>query len=276
MFRIVRRCTVIAAFICASGGARADQPLFDAHLHYNMEPRAHLPLDQVLDLFERNGVRGILANSRPNDGTHALVDAHPPHVRVVPFIRPYRVLADVRTWFRDPTTLDLIESEFRRGGFVGVGEFHLQGQDAAADVVRRTVDFARRNKLWLLAHCDLPALEILFGHDPEARIIWAHTGFSLPVGEVERELERRPGLLAELSYRSGIVDPNGKLDAEWDALFRRRPDRFLIGSDTWVDERWDAYAEIAAGYRRWLDQLPSEVSRQIAIGNAERIFGPMR
>jgi hypothetical protein len=31
--------------------------------------------------------------------------------------------------------------------------------------------------LWLHAHCDEEALLLLFAHNPEARIIWAHTAF---------------------------------------------------------------------------------------------------
>jgi hypothetical protein len=37
---------------------------------------------------------------------------------------------------------------------------------------------------------------------------------------------------------------------------------------TWVPERWAAYGEIMAGYRAWLAQLPPDVARQIAHGNA--------
>jgi hypothetical protein len=43
-----------------------------------------------------------------------------------------------------------------------------------------------------------------------------------------------------------------------------------------VDARWDGYAEIIAGYRRWLAQLPPDLARMIATGNAERLFGLAR
>ena len=51
-------------------------PLFDAHLHYNEEAwngkvGPH-PISDVLARIQRNGVKGVLANSRPNDGTKAL------------------------------------------------------------------------------------------------------------------------------------------------------------------------------------------------------------
>ena len=67
--------------------------IFDAHLHYNQEPNPFYPLDKVLEIFRRNGVTGILATSRPNKGTHQLMEAKAPGLWVVPFIRPYRTRA---------------------------------------------------------------------------------------------------------------------------------------------------------------------------------------
>ena len=75
-----------------------------------------------------------------------------------------------------------------------------------------------------------------------------------------------------MSYRSGVVDGMGKLTGEWRALFEQYPDRFLLGSDTWVPERWASYGEIMAGYRAWLEQLPPKVAAQIANGNARALF----
>ena len=72
--------------------------------------------------------------------------------------------------------------------------------------------------------------------------------------------------------RSGIVDGSGKLTAEWRGLFERYPDRFLLGSDTWVPERWASYGDIIAGYRAWLGQLSPKIAAQIASGNAKALF----
>jgi len=78
--------------------------------------------------------------------------------------------------------------------------------------------------------------------------------------------------LCELSYRSGITAGNGKLSAEWRGLFDRHSDRFLLGSDTWANERWFGYDTIFREYRGWLAQLPQEQARRIAGGNALRLF----
>lgn len=248
-------------------------PLFDAHLHLNWENGFRFPVPEAVALMRANGVRTILATSRPNDGTHALVD-QAVGVRVVPFLRPYRVRDDVQTWWNDPRTLELLESEFPRGYYVGIGEFHVYGEAAASPVVARTVDFARRDRLWLHAHVDDAALEILFRHDPQARIVWAHTGFTTPPDKVAAYLERHPGLVCELSYRSGITDGEGRLTPEWLALFERYPERFVIGSDTWIPQRWLVYGELMEAYRAWLGQLPPAVASKIAVGNGERLFPP--
>ena len=272
---IVVRSIVVVTAMLAPAGVWAQQPLkiFDAHLHYNQEPNPFYPLDKVLEVFRRNGVAGIVANSRPNKGTHQLVDAKAPGLWVVPFIRPYRTRDDVQNWSTDPAIYELIQNEYKRGYYRGVGEFHIYGRGAEAPLVKQAVDFAVERNLYILAHCDEPALLILFGHNPKAKIIWAHTGFSTPPERVRELLETYPALWGELSYRSGVTDSSGNLAAEWRALFIRYSDRFVLGSDTWINERWFGYDTIMKNYRAWLAQLPEDQAKRIAHGNAERLFG---
>ena len=248
--------------------------IFDAHLHYNQEPNPLYSLDQVLEIFRRNAVTGILATSRPNKGTHQLMDAKPHGLWVVPFLRPYRTRPDIQTWFSDPSIYDLVRSEYERGSSRGIGEFHIYGKAAASEGVKKIVDFAAERNLYLHAHCDEEALLILFAHNPKAKIIWAHTGFSTPPARVMQLLTTYPDLWGELSYRSGITDKDGRLSDDWRGLFATHSDRFLIGSDTWINERWFSYDAIMNGYRSWLVQLPREQAVMIANGNAKRLFGP--
>jgi hypothetical protein len=256
-------------------GARAQEPLaiFDAHLHYNQEPAPFYSLSQVREVFRRNGIIGIVATSRPNKGTHELMNAKWPELKVVPFIRPYRVRSDMQTWFNDPAIFELIKSEYTRGYYRGIGEFHIYGKSADSEWVKRMVDFAVERDLYLHAHCDEEALLILFRHNPKARIIWAHTGFSVAPARVAQLLDEHTDTLwGELSYRSGITGGDGKLTADWRGLFERYSDRFLLGSDTWINERWFGYDTIFKEYRGWLAQLPHEQARRIATGNAQRLF----
>jgi Amidohydrolase len=269
----------LAVLATAPLSAQAQQriEIFDAHLHYNQEPKPFYSLDQVRDVFRRNGISGIIATSRPNKGTHELVDAKWPELKVVPFIRPYRVRSDIQTWFNDPTIFELIKEEYARGYYRGIGEFHIYGKSAQSDWVKKMVDFAVERNLYLHAHCDEEALLILFRHNPKAKIIWAHTGFSVAPARVAELLdEHKDALWGELSYRGGITGGDGKLTSDWRNLFARYSDRFLLGSDTWINERWFGYDTIFKEYRGWLAQLPSDQAQQIASGNALRLFGLRR
>ena len=88
--------------------------------------------------------------------------------------------------------------------------------------------------------------------------------------------DKYPALWGELSYRGGITQGGGTLSPEWRSLFARYSDRFLLGSDTWINERWYSYDSIMKEYRGWLAQLPADQAQRIAHGNAERLFGPRR
>ena len=277
--RIAAARAAIATLValCVVLPVRADDrlPIFDAHLHYNDEATAALPVAAVLRQLNASGVHAVLATSRPNDGTRALVaaaDAQPAALRVVPFIRPYRTEADRQTWFNDPAIYALIEAELARPiAWRGIGEFHVFGRDADTPWLRSIVVLAVERGLWLHAHCDETALGLLLAHDPRVRIIWAHTGFTTPPATIARYLAQYPNLVGELSYRYDIT-ADGRLAPEWRALFERFPDRFVVGSDTWVNARWAQYGEIIDYYRGWLAQLPAPAAAMIAHGNGERLF----
>ena len=64
----------------------------------------------------------------------------------------------------------------------------------------------------------------------------------------------------------------GKLTPAWQSLFARYPERFVIGSDTWVNARWAQYGEIMDWYRGWLALLPADIARRIAFANAAGLF----
>ncbi|HPW83992.1 MAG TPA: amidohydrolase family protein [Rhodoferax sp.] len=280
-----------AAIICIASLASvwaADYtgPLLDAHLHYNEEAwngqTGPHPLPDVLARMQRNGVRAIVANSRPNDGTKALADAPQTRaagVTVVPFVRLYRNRADYDNWFRDETIYTLVQTELARGTgagpYKGLGEFHLyDSANANGPVARKLMQLAEKQQLAVLAHVDDVAIDLLMAHAPKARLIWAHTGIGgAPAARVDALMARYPLLMGELSYRPGLTCDDGQLCPEWRALVTKYPDRFLIGSDTWVNQRWLYYDELMRGYRRWLGGLPPDVARKVAWDNGARLFG---
>ncbi len=65
----MRRAGLFAclALACVGAAAAADYsgPLFDAHLHYNVEAAEPYPVADVLGRMQRSGVRAVIANSRP-------------------------------------------------------------------------------------------------------------------------------------------------------------------------------------------------------------------
>jgi hypothetical protein len=288
----VRVAVALLAALACLGVQAADYsgPLFDTHLHYNQEAwdgnTGPYPPVEALARMQRNGVKAIIANSRPNAGTQTLAAARETReagVTVVPFVRLYRNRDDYGNWFRDESIHDMVQSELARGTaggpYRGLGEFHLyDSANANGPVARKLIVLAEQKKLAVLAHVDDAAIDLLMAHAPSKgqslRLIWAHTGIGgPPVARVQALLERYPLLMGELSYRPGLTCEGGMLCPEWRALILKFPDRFVVGSDTWVNQRWSAYDEIMGAYRRWLGELPPEVAQRIAWGNAAGLFG---
>jgi hypothetical protein len=292
MQRLVRRAcrglVLLAAVALAGVAVAADYsgPLFDAHLHYNDEAQSPHPLTDVLARMQRNGVKAIIANSRPNDGTKALAaspQARAAGVTVVPFVRLYRDRADYDNWFRDESIFDMVQAELARGtaagAFRGLGEFHLyDSANANGPVARKLMALAEDRNLAVLAHVDDGAIDLLMANTPskgqKMRLIWAHTGIGgPPAARVDQLFAKYPLLMGELSYRPGLTCEGGTLCPEWRTLLTRYPGRFMIGSDTWVNQRWLYYDELMKGYRAWLGDLPAEVARRIAWDNGANLFG---
>ena len=286
------KCLVLASLLAAAVAQAADYagPIFDAHLHYNVEAQKPHPVADVLARMQRSGVRAVLANSRPNEGTRTLTEAgalaRAAGVTVVPLVRLYRDRADYNSWFRDPSIAAMVDAELQRGTaagpYRGLGEFHLyDSANAAGPVAVQLMALAEREGLVVLAHVDDVAVDSLLRATPTAgarsKLIWAHTGIGgTPVERVRALLRQYPGLVGELSYRPGLTCSAGGVSAlcpEWRALMLEFPGRFVVGSDTWINQRWQDYESIMQEYRSWLGGLPPAVARSIAWGNAAALFG---
>jgi hypothetical protein len=249
--------------------APADElPLLDSHLHYSQNSWQDQTPAAILLLMDQAGVRRAFVSSTPDEGTVRLFEMAPD--RVVPVLRPYRQAGELSSWHQDPTVVPYLEQRLARPIYRGIGEFHLSGSDARSPVVRQVAELARRHGLFLHCHCDAAAAEILVGLVPGVRVLWAHAGMSSGPAEVDRILGASPDLLVELALRSDVA-PGGKLDPAWRELFVRRPDRFMVGTDTWVPSRWAGYAAVQADTRAWLRQLPPDVARRLAMENAEAL-----
>ncbi len=274
-FDITRRQFSGLAGLCALGaGAQAqaadDLPLFDAHIHYSHDAWDLVPPKQAVAILRKAGLKGALVSSSNDEGTQKLV-AEAPDL-IVAELRPYRTRSEIGTWVRDATVVRYLEERLARYRYVGIGEFHLSGEDAELAVPRRMVALARERGLVLHAHSDVDAVNRLFRQWPEARVLWAHSGFDRP--EVVREtLRRHPRLWSDLAYRSDQATL-GKVDPAWREAFMEFPDRFMIGTDTFTPERW-YYIEGHATYSRgWLKDLPPALAERIGWRNAEQLLRP--
>jgi hypothetical protein len=251
---------------------RAPLPIFDTHVHYSRAAWDPFPPDVVEQKLAAAGVPRALVSSSPDDGTLTLVGRDP--ARFVPELRPYRGEVGSGNWMHDAATPAYLAGRLERGGYKGIGEFHLHSAaDARTPVLREVARLAVRHGILLHVHAGAAPVAVLFELEPKVRILWAHAGMSTPPGEVRRMMDAHRNLWAELSFREWEILPGGRLDPAWRALLLAHPDRFMIGTDTYANGRWEGYGELVAGHRRWLALMPPEVAEAIAWRNAARVLG---
>lgn len=267
----MRLCALLvaAALALGAGSTAMPLPLFDAHIHYSRPDWDVYTPERALSILARAGVRRAIVSSTPDDGTLKLYDKAP--AGIVPFLRPYRTRDDMSTWTRDAAVAAYVEERLKRGIYRGIGESHFGASDVAAPTVRRIAELAAQHDLFLHVHVDETTVEQLLTTYPGVRILWAHAGMSSSAATVGSLVDRFPKLWVELALR-GDVAPGGALDPAWRALFIRQPDRFLVGTDTWVTSRWEAVRDASAAVQHWLRQLPPDVAEQIAYKNGDRLF----
>lgn len=262
--------TLLACLIGPTAGTGQEPPIFDAHLHYNQADWAVYSPEAILAILDAANVRWALVSSTPDEGTLRLHQKAAD--RMVPVLRPYRTDADRLTWTVDPAILAGLRDRLRRGIYRGIGEFHLTAAQAGDPVVRGLAELARQQGLFLYAHTDTAGIAALAARYPDLRLLWAHAGLGEPLGTVAETMGRHPRLLAELSLKSEVA-PEGRLDPGWRALLLRHPDRFLVGTDTYVTSQWARLPALQAWTRAWLAQLPREAAARLAHGNARALLG---
>lgn len=252
--------------------AQTGLPVFDAHLHYSHDAWDLVPPKQAVAILRQAGLKGALVSSSDDRGTQMLL-AEAPDL-IVPELRPYRTRSEIGSWARDETVVRYLEERLAKYRYVGIGEFHLFGDDADLPVPRRMVALARERGLLLHAHADADAVERLFRQWPQARILWAHSGFE-PPAKVREMLRRHARLACDLAYRSDHFSAS-QVSPAWREAFDEFGERFMLGTDTFTPERWHAIAPHAAAARGWLADLPRPLAENLAWRNAEALLRPPR
>ncbi|MFO1325400.1 MAG: hypothetical protein U1F15_15240 [Burkholderiales bacterium] len=264
----VRLALLLTVALAAPTAVAADLPIFDAHVHYSHDAWDNLPPADAIAILRKAGLKRALVSSSGDEGTQRLVQLAPE--LVIPSLRPYRTRGDVSTWVRDETVTAFLEDRLRRSRYAAIGEFHLYGADVELPVPKRMIALARQHKLVLHAHSDVDAIERIFRQDPDARVLWAHSGFER-ADSVRDMLRKHRNLWCDLAFRSEHGSA-GKVPAEWRALFTEFPDRFTVGTDTFTPERWHYIVEHANWSRAWLADLPAPLAERIAWRNGDALF----
>ncbi len=268
---LLAAAAVFAGPMVPAGHAAGPLPIADTHIHYSHDAWEVVPTAEVIGLMRKAGLRLALVSSSNDDGTQRLYTAAPD--LIVPSLRPYRTRGEIGSWVRDDSVVQHVQERLGRYRYAAIGEFHVSGSDADLPVVRRIVQLARQHNLILHAHSDADAIERLFAQWPQARILWAHSGFDRPAN-VRAMLRKHPRLWADLAFRNDHGG-GGKVDPEWREAFREFPDRFMVGTDTFTPERLHYIPEHASWSRAWLADLPADLAERIAWKNAESLLMPV-
>ena len=243
-------------------------PLVDAHVHYSHDAWDNLPPQDAVAVLRRAGLKRVFVSSSSDDGTQKLRALAPD--LIVPVLRPYRARGETGTWFRDPTVIDMLADRLAKNRYAGIGEFHIFGADADGEVFRKVVGLAKEHGIFLHAHSDADAVARIFAQNPDALVLWAHSGFAAP-DAIRPMLAKYPQLWSDLAFRSEQAS-GGAVDPHWLKLFEKFPDRFMVGTDTYTPERWYFVEEHASWSRGWLKSLPRALAEKIAWKNAEALL----
>jgi hypothetical protein len=261
------RSVLLFCFVAASQ-AQTELRLYDTHIHYSHDAWEQLPPPQAVAVLREAGLQRAFVSSSSDEGTQKLYAIAPD--LIVPVLRPYRRRGELGTWFVDDTVPNMLSDLMSKNRYAGIGEFHIFGEDADSKVMRAVVKLAKKHRVFLHAHADADAVRRLFAQDPEAVILWAHSGFVGPT-ELRIMLAAYPNLWSDLAFRSEHAS-GAEVDAEWQALFEEFPQRFMLGTDTFAPERWYFVVDHARSSRRWLRSLPPALAARIASGNAQALL----
>lgn len=248
-------------------------PLFDAHVHYKEPAWGPYPPKTIIELMDKSGVAMGLVSSTPDEGTIMLWQYAPE--RIVPELRPYHGNVGSSNWTKAPDMVSYLEKRLNDYPHQGIGEFHLHRVDSAdRALLEKVAAMAIKRDIVIHVHSDAEPIDFLFSIEPKLKIIWAHAGMNEPADVVAKMMGKYKNLWADTSYReSDILTADGTIDANWRKVLETYPDRFMVGSDTWVNSQWADYEGIIATNRRWLAQFSREHAEQFAYKNAELLFG---
>lgn len=270
----LRRLGLAIVVAVAAPAAIGEPTLFDAHLHYKSLDADALPPEQIIALLRTHGTQCALITGTPPELVDRLYAAAPE--RIVPMLGVYQHWRDKEDWLDDATLPAQVETDLARGIYRAIGELHVFANDRAHPVLLRIAELAAERGLVLMVHGDIEVIDTLLARFPELVILWAHLGTDPRPEAIRAALTRHPTrLYADTSVRDArFTDRDGRLRADWRALFVDHSERIVIGVDTFWTRRWRQYGQVADEIRAWLTQLPEDVQTRLAFSNAHALFAP--
>lgn len=245
-----------------------DFPIFDAHIHYSHDVWDAISPDDAIRRLRALGIKRIMVSSSSDEGTQRLFQADPNFV--IPVLRPYRKRGTIETWMYDETVIPYLKERLAKYRYAGIGELHIDGEQAYTPVMQEIIRLAKKYNLLLHVHSDAQAIKFIFEQYPEARILWAHAGFDYAV-IVGKLMDKHQNLWADLSFRGEIIN-EGRLMKAWRILLERHADRFLFGLDTYEPLRWLQLKYAMQWQRDLLDTLSIESAKKIAYENGDKMI----
>ncbi|MFW6349624.1 MAG: amidohydrolase family protein [Thiohalospira sp.] len=265
---------LLLALVVTAGPVAAEEPLFDAHLHYHPAIAASVSAEEAGAALDGAGVEGALVLV-PEAALLRRLEAAS-EARLLPFLDLSRRLGRKNDWMHAEDLVQRARERLDAEGapaWRGIGELHIRAEDRFAPAFEGLLALAAERDLPLMIHGDPAVIDHAYTVEPEVRIVWAHAGTYAYPPLLDDYLTRHPNLVADLSMRNpALTDDEGHLKEAWFELLTRHADRFLVGMDTFSARRWAEYEGIVTTTRRWLDQLPPEVADALARGNAQRLF----
>jgi hypothetical protein len=271
-----------------------DGPFVDAHTHLKQDLAP--PVHELMELYDRVGIKGVLLFGEPWPLATDASDAFPN--RVVPFLAEnYSHALHPDSSYVNPVGLqELLAARVVRGlgevilrhspyqlsalhGYASAPQNHVPADDPRLIATYR---IAGEHGVAVNVHQEAAytaELSRALDAAPDTTFVWAHAGHG-PTSTLQAMLGRHPNLMADLSARSPWLGPgtvvlrgDGSMLREWSQLLHEFPDRIVVGLDLFAPQHYGfAYvSQMANYYRGLLGQLDTGVAELIAYKNAERI-----
>ena len=266
--RLARTGILLIVSLMPMESIAAKFPVIDAHIHYSHDSWEVVPPQKAIEILREAGLKKAFVSSSSDEGTQKLYAIAPD--LVVPVLRPYRKRGEISSWKHDQSVIAMLSERLKQNHYAGIGEFHAAGEDIELPVLQQVIILAKQHGIFLHGHVDSDAIQRIFKHNPDAMVLWAHSGFEDP-DEIRAMLEKYPNLWSDLAFREEHVVHN-QVDSKWSKLFIEFPDRFVLGTDTYTPDRWFYVVENAEWSREWLKSLPDSIAENIAWRNAEALL----